>query len=299
MGWLTTWWKPLSAGALAVVVASAVAGCAGTATASERPSIPAPAPVAPATPAPALREGADPSAAAAAVDPPGGLPRPAGAPRPDPRVLATVRLPADAAPAPGADAHPAVALTFDDGPDPVWTPRVLALLHSYDDVATFCMIGQQAAARPDLVRAVVAAGMRLCDHTRDHDQRLRSRPPAVLDPEITGAQTELRSISGAPVRYYRSPGGDWSQNQLDLAIADGMQPLGWSVDPQDWRRPGTDAIVTRVESGLRPGGIVLLHDGGGDRSQTLAALQRLLPWLRDGHYRTVFPTPFPTPAVSR
>src|SRR3954453_18204907 len=91
MGLLTTWWKPLSAGALAVVLAGAVAGCAGTATASDRPPIPAPARVAPAPPAPAPREGADPSPAAPAVDPPGGAPRPAAAPRPDPRVLATVR----------------------------------------------------------------------------------------------------------------------------------------------------------------------------------------------------------------
>jgi peptidoglycan/xylan/chitin deacetylase (PgdA/CDA1 family) len=189
------------------------------------------------------------------------------------------------------DGQPTVALTIDDGPDPVWTPQVLALLRSDHVVATFCMIGQLATARPDLVREVVAAGMRLCDHTRDHDQRLRSRPPAVLDAEVTGAQKALQTVSGAPVPYYRSPGGGWSPAQLDVAVADGMQPLGWSVDPQDWRRPGIGAIVDRVEHRLRPGGIVLLHDGGGDRSQTVAALQRLLPWLHDHGYVTVFPTP--------
>jgi peptidoglycan/xylan/chitin deacetylase (PgdA/CDA1 family) len=154
------------------------------------------------------------------------------------------------------------------------------------------MIGREAAQRPDLVRAVAAAGMRLCDHTQDHDVKLRARPPAVLDAEVTGGWAAIRSAAaGAPVGYYRSPGGGWSPAQVDLAAAEGMQPLGWSVDPQDWRRPGIGAIVDRVEHRLRPGGIVLLHDGGGDRSQTVAALQRLLPWLHDHGYVAVFPTP--------
>jgi peptidoglycan/xylan/chitin deacetylase (PgdA/CDA1 family) len=154
------------------------------------------------------------------------------------------------------------------------------------------MIGREAAQRPDLVRAVAAAGMRLCDHTQDHDEKLRARPPAVLDAEVTGGWAAIRSAAaGAPVGYYRSPGGGWSPAQVDLAAAEGMQPLGWSVDPQDWRRPGAAAIVTPVQRAVRSGAVVLLHDGGGDRAQTVAALAILLSWLHAGHYRTVFPTP--------
>lgn len=278
--------RRLVAGVLTVLLATATSGCAATvAAASAAP--PGGPPAAPDPPRPAVLH-SGPGLAVGPAELRDTSRRPGGPPS-DPRVLARVRPPTAAAT--GDDGRPTVALTIDDGPDPVWTPQILALLRSYGDVATFCMIGRSAAARPDLVREVVAAGMRLCDHTTDHDQRLRSRPPAVLDREVTGAQTVLRTISQAPVPYYRSPGGGWSPAQDDLALADGMQPLGWSIDPQDWRRPNADAIVARVQRGLRPGDIVLLHDGGGDRSRTVAALQRLLPWLRDAHYRTVFPTP--------
>ncbi|MDN5860576.1 MAG: polysaccharide deacetylase family protein [Pseudonocardia sp.] len=199
---------------------------------------------------------------------------------------------------PGGDTEPGartVALTFDDGPDPRWTPAVVELLHRYGAVATFCMIGDTARGREDLVHSVVAAGMRLCDHTRTHDMDLVSFPRPEIVQEIAGTHDHLERVAGAPVRYFRAPGGYWSPQILDIAVEHGMQPLGWSVDSRDWQRPGVAAIVTTVQRQMHPGAVVLMHDGGGDRSQTLRALEQLLPWLVDHGYAFVFPDGPPPP----
>lgn len=193
-----------------------------------------------------------------------------------------------------ADAR-TVALTFDDGPDPTFTPRVLDVLQRYGAVATFCMVGRPAAAQPALVRRVVDAGMRLCDHGRTHDEQLPGRPRPTVDDEVLGAATTLSAVAGgAPVQWYRAPGGNWSPEITTLAATNGLQPLGWNVDPKDWERPGVDAIVAAVQRQLREqapaGAVVLLHDGGGAREQTVAAVEQLVPWLAGQGYRFGFPT---------
>ncbi|MGQ0776943.1 MAG: polysaccharide deacetylase family protein [Pseudonocardiales bacterium] len=174
-----------------------------------------------------------------------------------------------------------VALTFDDGPDPEYTPQVLALLAQYRAVATFCMIGADAARHPELVRAVVAAGMRLCDHTATHDLRLVDRPESQIEAEILGGRAELLTLAGSDVTidYFRAPGGRWSDPMRQIAARHGMKPLSWSVDPRDWSRPGVSRLVTTVQQRVQPGAVILLHDGGGQRDQTVAALAELLPWL--------------------
>jgi len=190
-------------------------------------------------------------------------------------------------------AHPqvkTVALTFDDGPDAVYTPQVLALLGQYHLHATFCLIGTQARRYPDLVRAIATDGHRLCDHTMTHDERLPHRSPARIQAEIGGARQAIATAApGAPIAYYRAPGGAWSPAVEQIAAGDGLQPLGWSVDPQDWRRPGTAAILATISRQLHPGGVILVHDGGGDRSQTLAALRQLIPMLLAQGYHFDFP----------
>ncbi|WP_240157350.1 polysaccharide deacetylase family protein [Pseudonocardia broussonetiae] len=175
-----------------------------------------------------------------------------------------------------------VALTFDDGPDPRWTPQVLDLLARHHAVATFCLLGENAARHPELVRAIVDAGMRLCDHSRSH----------VIDPAAPGdglAHAELVDLAGTEVPWFRAPGGAWSPALQAAAGAAGMRPLGWSVDSRDWTRPGVDAIVAQVQRGIHPGAVVLLHDGGGHRDQTVAALEQLLPWLEAQCWTTGFP----------
>jgi peptidoglycan/xylan/chitin deacetylase (PgdA/CDA1 family) len=175
-----------------------------------------------------------------------------------------------------------VALTFDDGPDPRWTPQVLDLLARHGAVATFCVLGENAARHPELITAIVEAGMRLCDHSRTHDV-----DPAA--PEQDLAHDELEELAGTGVDWFRAPRGEWSQPVQAAAGAAGMRPLGWSVDSRDWTRPGAGAVLQQVQRHVRPGAVVLLHDGGGPREQTVEALAELLPWLTAQCYTTTSP----------
>jgi peptidoglycan-N-acetylglucosamine deacetylase len=175
-----------------------------------------------------------------------------------------------------------VALTFDDGPDPQWTPQVLDLLARHGAVATFCLLGENAIRHPELVADIVEAGMQLCDHSRTHEV-----DPAA--PEDDLAHDELVELAGVDVPWFRAPEGAWSEPVRAAVAARGMEPLGWSVDPRDWTRPGAAAIVARVQRQVHAGAVVLLHDGGGRRDQTVDALAELLPWLAAQCYTTGFP----------
>lgn len=178
-----------------------------------------------------------------------------------------------------------VALTFDDGPDPRWTPQVLALLRQYHVKATFCLIGVNVKAHPELVRKIVKDGHRLCNHTMRHDLKLKTRSRAAIDADLRRTSALITKASGG-VRpaYFRAPGGNWSGVLVSVARQQGMASLGWAVDPRDWAEPPTTTIVARVRAAVGPGSIVLMHDGGGDRSRSVAALKALLPRLRS-HYR--------------
>ncbi|WP_258053325.1 polysaccharide deacetylase family protein [Streptomyces sp. Ru72] len=184
-----------------------------------------------------------------------------------------------------------VALTFDDGPDPRWTPQVLALLAQHHAKATFCEIGPLARRYPYLTKAIVAAGDRLCDHSVHHDEQQSRKPVEYNIREIVDAKREITDAAGngAKPMYYRAPGGDWSPTIRGIAGANHLQPLGWSDDANDWRRPGVDGILRNINQDLRPGAIILMHDGGGDRSQTVQALARLLNQLDAQGYTYGFP----------
>ncbi|MER5505278.1 polysaccharide deacetylase family protein [Streptomyces sp. NPDC002766] len=183
-----------------------------------------------------------------------------------------------------------VNITIDDGPDPEWTPQVLDVLRQYGVKATFCMVGTQAQAHPDLVKKVVAAGHRLCDHSVSHDTAMDKKSEAYQSQEILGAERMITEASGG-VRpmYYRAPGGAFTPYSRKLAASHGMRPLGWNVDSKDFERPGTDAIVATVERELPNGPTLLFHDAGGDRSQTVEALRRILPQLKQQGYSFGFP----------
>ncbi|MET7480515.1 polysaccharide deacetylase family protein [Streptomyces sp. NPDC005648] len=184
----------------------------------------------------------------------------------------------------------AVNITIDDGPDPVWTPQMLQVLKDYGVKATFCMIGPQAQANPDVVKAVVAAGHRLCDHTVSHDTTMDKKSEAYQSQEILNAEAMITKASGG-VRplYYRAPGGAFTPYSRHLAASHGMRPLGWNVDSKDFERAGTAAIVATVKSEVPNGPTILFHDGGGDRSETVAALREVLPWLKQQGYTFGFP----------
>lgn len=174
----------------------------------------------------------------------------------------------------------AVALTFDDGPSPVWTPRILRLLARYHVHATFCLIGEQVQQYPKLVARIAAAGHSLCNHSWDHDESMNLRSPRHTRAELARTLRAIgRATPGTPVRYYRQPGGNWSPAIVRQARALGMTPLHWSVDPSDWKRPPPRAIIRNIETFTNRGSIILMHDGGGDRSRTCRALTTLLPYL--------------------
>jgi peptidoglycan/xylan/chitin deacetylase (PgdA/CDA1 family) len=183
-----------------------------------------------------------------------------------------------------------VNITIDDGPDPVWTPQVLQVLRKHHVHAVFCMIGPQAAAHPELVRQVVAEGHRLCDHTVHHDTTMDHKPFAYQKSEIMDALAMIRTASGgARVYYYRAPGGAFTPPSRALAAQNGMRPLGWNVDTKDFDRPGVPVIVDTVKDEIHNGPTILFHDGGGQRAQTVAALDQTLTWLAGQGYAFSFP----------
>ena len=186
---------------------------------------------------------------------------------------------------PGAPAD-AVALTIDDGPDPLWTPAMLALLARYRVRATFSLIGASARARPDLVRRIVGAGHGVCNHSMTHPQSFAALPVAAGRSQILDAQEVITDAAGVAPRLFRAPGGSWSPAVLSTLASLQMRPLAWNIDPRDWSRPGTAAVTSRL-SAAKPGDILLCHDGGGDRAETLAALGTVLPRLTDRGLRFV------------
>ncbi len=197
-----------------------------------------------------------------------------------------------------------VALTFDDGPNPDWTLQVLALLRQYKIHATFCLIGEQVQEYPDLVRAIVADGHTICNHSWDHDEQMAGKSESYIRSEIQRTTDAIEAAApGTPVRYYRQPGGNWSPQIVEIAKELDMSSLDWSVDPQDWTVPPVSTIESTVLSQTTTGSIVLMHDGGGDRSHTVTALGVLLPNLEQRFHLqpmpTVAPATPPAPDASR
>ncbi|MEU7840518.1 polysaccharide deacetylase family protein [Micromonospora sp. NPDC049114] len=174
-----------------------------------------------------------------------------------------------------------VALTFDDGPSPAWTPKVLDQLRSAHVTATFCVVGLEAQRHPELIRRIVREGHQLCNHSWRHDLDLARRPVADIKADLVRTNKAIQAASpGTPVSFYRQPGGRWTPEVLAVAKELGMRPLHWAVDPQDWDKPTAATIAKRVHNAARPGSIVLLHDGGGNRAATLAACPHMIADLK-------------------
>ncbi|WP_406114853.1 polysaccharide deacetylase family protein [Kitasatospora purpeofusca] len=239
----------------------------------------------PTTPAgtPADGPSAAPSAAAAPAAAPSPPAPPAGA------APARALTEAESRPVYELDAdRRVVALTIDDGPDPRHTPTVLALLEQHGIRATFFLIGENAVEHPDLVREIAARGHHIANHTWTHPD-LRHLSEVKVREELERTSELLHRTTGKAPSWFRAPGGDWSPASLRVSAELGMRPMAWSVDPRDWARPGTVVITDRILKDVRPGAIVLNHDGGGDRSQTVAALKAYLPVLIDSGYHFTAP----------
>uniref|UniRef100_J1RUH0 Polysaccharide deacetylase n=2 Tax=Streptomyces auratus AGR0001 TaxID=1160718 RepID=J1RUH0_9ACTN len=184
-----------------------------------------------------------------------------------------------------------LALTFDDGPDPVWTPRILDALRRNHVHATFFVVGTQVVAHPELVRRIVAEGHQIGIHTFTHPDLARLAPWQ-RSLELRETQLAVAGAAGVTTALLRPPyssendaldDADWSVlKQADTA---GYVTALTTQDAEDWQRPGADRIVARATPRGHAGQIVLMHDGGGDRSQTVAALNTLIPRLKTQDFR--------------
>ena len=175
-----------------------------------------------------------------------------------------------------------VALTFDDGPSPTWTPKVLDQLRAAKVTATFCVVGREVQRHPELVRRIVREGHQLCNHSWRHDLDLARRPVDEIRGR-PGTHEQGHPGSGSRRQGVRSTGSRAAggRRRCSAVAKDlGMRPLHWSVDPQDWDKPNAATIGKRIHTAARPGAIVLLHDGGGDRAATLAACPHLIADLK-------------------
>ena len=166
-------------------------------------------------------------------------------------------------------------LTFDDGPHPIYTPQVLDVLARHGAMATFFVIGRQAEAYPRLVDRIVAEGHTVANHTWNHES-LAGLPKEAFDSTVGSTQSFLGS-RGTPC--LRPPSGTIDVFTQDWAAEHGLRLTLWTVDPGDWRRPSAEAIADHIVERARAGAVVLLHDGGGDRSQTVEGLDMALERL--------------------
>jgi len=194
----------------------------------------------------------------------------------------------------GAEDKSKVSITFDDGPDPAWTPKILDVLNARGVKAAFFITGRNAEDHPGLIRRIVAEGHELGNHTYTHGN-LAEMPEWRMRLEIDGTERLIESIARRSLTLFRPPyNADATPSDVaELApLAFAERELGYTVvlekiDPQDWARPGADVILQRVKEQRREGNIILLHDAGGDRSQTVAALPRILDWLAERGDRVV------------
>lgn len=192
-----------------------------------------------------------------------------------------------------------VAISFDDGPDPIWTPKILDILKAKHVRASFFIIGANAEAHPGLVERILAEGHEIGNHTFTHPN-LADTPPEAVKLELNATQRLFEALTGRSMRLFRPPYiGDAEPGSRDeiipVQIAQdlGYVTVGLHADPGDWQLPGADKIITRALAQVNNpnpdlrGHIVLLHDSGGDRSQTVAALPGIIDQLRSQNLQIV------------
>jgi peptidoglycan/xylan/chitin deacetylase (PgdA/CDA1 family) len=173
-----------------------------------------------------------------------------------------------------AKGNKTIFLTFDDGPDPVWTPQVLEVLAKYDAHATFFELGSMQDQHPGLKEQVLAAGNSIGSHSISHAQLTK----------VSAAKRHHEIFDGPSSKCFRPPyGAENAKVKADIKAA-GMTPVLWDIDTLDWQRPGKQAIVNSILKDAHPGSVILMHDAGGDRSQSVAALDQALETLKAQGY---------------
>ena len=183
-----------------------------------------------------------------------------------------------------------MVLTFDDGPDPAYTPGILRTLREHDVRAMFLVCGEMVDSSPDLLREIADDGHVIGNHTWSHPRMTKLARWEIRSEMERTSEVVENAIGTAPL-WYRAPYGAWNRHSFELGAELGMEPLAWTVDSHDWTTPPppADSIVARVLDGAGPGVVILSHDAGGDRTQSVAALRRYLPQLLDEGYRIAVP----------
>ncbi len=179
-----------------------------------------------------------------------------------------------------------IALTFDDGPHSTYTPQILDLLSQYDAKATFFVIGERAEKYPEILFRELEEGHEIANHTYTHPFRIS---PEQLKKELDKTNKLIYDITGINSALYRPVGGSYNEQIINTAVEGGYKVIMWSwhQDTKDWKMPGTKNIINTVLNGTTPGNIILFHDAGGDRSQTVEALKVILPELKKQGYEFV------------
>jgi peptidoglycan/xylan/chitin deacetylase (PgdA/CDA1 family) len=188
-------------------------------------------------------------------------------------------------PAQNKDLTKTIYLTFDDGPNPIWTAEILTLLEESGSHASFFVIGENAEKWPWLVEREAADGDTVGDHTWTHPT-LTDLSASEVYAELAMDKTLITELTGKAPTLWRPPYEAFDPSVVGIASGLGMKMQLWTVTTGDWQLPGTEVIVLRVMAALHNGMIVLFHDGGGyTRAETVAAVAILIPELQAAGYR--------------
>lgn len=182
-----------------------------------------------------------------------------------------------------------VALTFDDGPSKTYTPQVLAVLKKYNIKATFFMCGEQVSYYPELVKQVSSEGHEIANHSFTHPNlyKNKSKRGAGMAAEVEKTDTLLEKLVMIKPAYFRSP-YNYRDAETIKAINDlGLIYVGWTFSVRDWEKPAPEVMVNMFNKNLIPGSIVLMHDGGGNRTNTVAALTGIIEAAQKKGYHFV------------
>lgn len=171
-----------------------------------------------------------------------------------------------------------VYLTFDDGPHGAWTPQILDLLDQYDARATFFVLGGSVGSHPGLIQRMKSEGHAIANHSYSHT-RMTGMSYSQFQWQIRATENAVRDAGGEMAPCVRPPYGAVDGNTRSFAASMGYEVVMWDIDPQDWRQPGPTVIANHVVSRARDGAIILLHDGGISRAQTVSATAQILSRL--------------------
>ncbi|MGG2110935.1 polysaccharide deacetylase family protein [Lysinibacillus pakistanensis] len=179
-----------------------------------------------------------------------------------------------------------IALTFDDGPHKKYTPEILDVLSKYDAKATFFIVGENAEKNPELALRIHNENHELAIHTYTHPFKTNV---SNLIKEIKQTHATIYGITGYSPVLFRPVEGQYTDAMIDAIHKEGYKVVMWSwhLDTFDWKSPGEKKIINTVLKGAKPGSVVLFHDGGGNREQTVRALKKVLPELEQQGYKFV------------